>query len=218
MLSFRKLAWAHHFFQPCRSNSYWQVLGKAPFDSTYKDDLFTFLNNWQCRITRDEGVRSEIIAAVRVVWGKIGPEDFPYDFLTCDAIPRDAYEGLSDISWLNRDGSGRTLGPTATSKILHVLRPGIFIMWDAPIRAYYDLDGSSQSYEFFISLMKKQVESVLRELHFDRKSDSESILESKLCNRLGCNHPRPVTMPKLIDEYNWIAITNRLIDDRIHAN
>lgn len=216
-LSFRNIAWAHIFFQPCRSNNYWEILGKSPSDIGFDLRLFLFLNGWQCRITKNSLVRYEILSTVNKIWDKIQPRVFKFDFINQGNMQSELFDRLSNIRWLNKDGSHRSLGPTATSKILHVLRPDVFVMWDAPIRDHYGLDGSFSSYQKFNSMMREQavriVELILAK---SRERDSvEHMLSTLLCNRLRCNHPRFLSLTKLIDEYNWLAITNRIDDDRI---
>ena len=148
---------------------------------------------------------------------KIQPEVFKFDFINGGDVQPRVFDRLAEIRWVNRDGSHRTLGPTATSKILHVLRPDVFVMWDAPIREFYGLDGSFRSYQLFNSTMRERTMNLMKPVfvRFRSHDSVECRLHALLCNRLGCNHPRLLSLTKLIDEYNWVTITNRVDDDRI---
>jgi hypothetical protein len=90
----------------------------------------------------------------------------------------------------------RSLGPTSSAKILFAARPKALVAWDETIREAYV--GPKGSYVEFL----KKVKSVIGTLECECKK--YGFKPEKLPEKLG----RPeATLPKLIDEYNWITIT-----------
>jgi len=88
------------------------------------------------------------------------------------------------------------IGPTNASKILHVLCPKFFVMWDRKIREkHIGKNCNSEAYIEFLCLMKNKMPIVQ---DTNQLKNIGEILENKPCEK---------TMAKLIDEYNFITIT-----------
>lgn len=103
----------------------------------------------------------------------------------------------------------RYIGPTAISKILHLLNPGLFVMWDDEIRRKYKVSGSVEGYLKFLRLMREEVEEALNEEATKRGCNKTKIVE-EICRelpskKLGQEYNRK-TIAKLVDEYNWWAV------------
>jgi len=81
----------------------------------------------------------------------------------------------------------RTLGPTATSKLLHLILPNLFVMWDDSIREYWGCQGNAVGYSNFMLRMNLLVKSLL----YEAKGD-----EKKITMEL------PLTIARLLDIYN----------------
>ncbi|MHA1380688.1 MAG: hypothetical protein ACTSRG_20155 [Candidatus Helarchaeota archaeon] len=91
------------------------------------------------------------------------------------------------------------IGPTGAAKILFAIRRNIFIPWDKKIREYFRLGKSGVSYVKFLS----QVITILKKLEIQCKHFGFSL--NHLPEKIG----RPnSTVPKLIDEFYWVIITN----------
>jgi len=90
----------------------------------------------------------------------------------------------------------RSLGPTSAAKILFATRPKAFVAWDGTIREAYV--GPKGSYVEFL----KKVKSLISTIKCECKNYGIELEE--LPEKLGKRHS---TIPKLIDEYNWITIT-----------
>jgi hypothetical protein len=102
-----------------------------------------------------------------------------------------------------------TIGPTAAAKILHLLVPKVFVMWDERIRQALDLaeiehqdglhkrdyvDYYSKAYASFLNEMQRISRITARQLDIDQLlRDNDG-----------------VTLPKLIDEYNYCLYTLHL--------
>lgn len=92
-------------------------------------------------------------------------------------------------------GGGRLLGSVGTSKIMHIILPELFQMWDGQI--IYACGYTNNDAENFIKFMK-QMQNEAKEL---LKSCSKT--KEKLCKEFE-HHHEIRTLPKLIDEYNFV--------------
>lgn len=79
------------------------------------------------------------------------------------------------------------LKSTGTSKLLHGINPRLFVMWDKGICEHYGCSQNSAGYILFLKMMKEEAISILKE-------KKKEYIEKQLQR----------TIPKLIDEYNWI--------------
>ena len=101
-------------------------------------------------------------------------------------------------------GSGSRYESTATSKILHVLHPPLFVMWDSAIRGGYAVDRSSGDYaRRFLPRMQRQASEAVDSYIRDGEAEPAAAVEA-LEKRCG---GRPLT--KLVDEYNYCKFTLR---------
>lgn len=90
----------------------------------------------------------------------------------------------------------KNIGPTSTSKILHLLKPETFVMWDAEIAKCYNVSMNEKGYVEFLGKMKNMLVELLEEYSRERGwSDAEARLTSKYGGK---------SLAKLIDEYNWL--------------
>lgn len=98
-----------------------------------------------------------------------------------------AFESFSSIKYV---------GPTSASKILHLLKPSFFVMWDRAIAKYYECDMTMEGYFNFLTEMKDAINTLLKQY-------SEKYLNEKPEEALSRKYGgKPLT--KLIDEYNWL--------------
>jgi hypothetical protein len=109
---------------------------------------------------------------------------------------KEIYDELDIISYLG--------SPTAISKILHLLNPEIFVMWDNDIRKSYRkknkcvLDTSEGYLEFL-----KEVQRELEEALEDRQRETgKGLGEIEQEIRIRYKHK---TLARIVDEYNWIT-------------
>ena len=49
----------------------------------------------------------------------------------------DIYDEIMNTKWKSKKGKTKRVGPTATSKALHLVAPDLFIIWDRAIRNHY---------------------------------------------------------------------------------
>ncbi|MEM2592952.1 MAG: hypothetical protein QXI60_10230 [Thermofilaceae archaeon] len=91
--------------------------------------------------------------------------------------------------------SVKNVGPTSASKILHLLRPKLFVMWDNNIAKRFGVRMSPKGYLDFLEKCRDVLEGILNEYRRSGISDPESYLLNK--------YGKPLT--KLLDEYNWLS-------------
>jgi len=109
---------------------------------------------------------------------------------------------------------GFNFGPTASSKLLHILQPRLFVMWDKDIVDCFreknqHVSNSGQGYRVFLELMQQTGKEVSRSFHASDltpppRSDDDPV--RYLSEQLRYDPPK--TMAKYLDEYNWVTITN----------
>jgi hypothetical protein len=95
------------------------------------------------------------------------------------------YDELLNADWESDKGRTKRVGPTATSKVLHIVAPNVFIMWDRKIRDYYGFKDSGAEYVRFLANMKDWLENLSPRIE-------------ELSNKYQKSHT------KIIDEYNWL--------------
>lgn len=98
------------------------------------------------------------------------------------------------------------LGPTATSKVLHIIHPKLFVMWDDEIskkfhynhrkRGLYHSRCSGICYYEFLKDTKKEIKDVLRQV-------SQKEIKNASFEIAGYKK----TIPKIIDEFNYMQYT-----------
>jgi hypothetical protein len=169
----------------------------------------------------------EIIKMFLIHWGgmrrTVGREGLGWEQLTRrlreakDAFQKLYGKSLLDIDFDDvgvRDAIMRTyeavnikyIGATAISKILHLLNPEVYVMWDEKIRRKYRVRGNAKGYIDFLKQMKKEVEEALKERAREKRCSIKEVAE-EICKelpskKLGKEYSRK-TLAKLIDEYNW---------------
>jgi len=83
--------------------------------------------------------------------------------------------------------SKTVLKSTGTTKLMHGMNPDLFVMWDKGIYDYYGCYHNSTGYIRFMESMQEIIVKILKQ-HNNRDIIKET-------NR---------TLPKLVDEYNWM--------------
>jgi hypothetical protein len=101
------------------------------------------------------------------------------------------------------------IGPTACAKILHILQPRLFVMWDEAICDEYhnifpQVSRSATGYCAFIERVKVLANHINQEfsnLGINTIQTPADYLSDKLKIK------PPKTLAKYLDEYNWVTIT-----------
>jgi hypothetical protein len=180
--------------------------------SEHRHQLLTWLNSWGCRQFAVEyhnlaskeisswynEHRSNLPRSRTNLWELTEPE-----FISV----RTAFESLSkrkaSIRKKNNNRYSVSVGPTGASKILFAIRPKALIPWDAQIRQHFkrqlNCDKDDESYIAY----HREVIKMLDKLKKQCESHGLQLINlPKILNRPNSS------IPKLIDEYHWVTITN----------
>jgi hypothetical protein len=175
------------------------------------NELITgFLNRWGCRLPKTletaMAIKSNLVRGADAVLALSHDNLLEVDLSNARTAKSDliaeTYDKLRTV---------RRVGPTTASKILHVLNPALFVMWDTAIRKHYSallgkkLSGG-EDYVAFLGHMQKLGQSVARDLS-SQQVFTENV-ETRLSRQLG--YDPPLTLAKLLDEYNWVTIVKRV--------
>lgn len=97
----------------------------------------------------------------------------------------DIYDEIMNTKWKSEKGKTKRVGPTAASKVLHLVAPNLFMIWDRAIRNHYVFKENGAEYVRFLVSMQ--------------------IWLKKLKSSIGALQSRyGKSCTKIIDEYNWM--------------
>jgi hypothetical protein len=170
----------------------------VPLDEVEK--LFDFIRHWDFHFGGDAEKFSKIYEEISVVIEGLEKEklenvNFDDDSL-CEAIEK-VFDKIADCSWKYES--------TDSSKILHTLIPNLSVMWDRKIRKGI-LGGEERNWgavyatEFLPKMqndVKEALTTCMQEKNFSPNKAIEFICQ--LCDGK--------TLPKLLDEYNYMVFT-----------
>ena len=97
----------------------------------------------------------------------------------------DVYNELLNAKWKSEKGRTKRVGPTATSKVLRIAAPDLFMIWDREIRSSYGFHDSGKEYLRFLANKQNWLKKLGTTIE-------------KLQNEYG------KSCTKIIDEYNWM--------------
>jgi hypothetical protein len=95
------------------------------------------------------------------------------------------YNEILNTQWTSEKGRLKRVGPTATAKVLHLIIPDLFMIWDRKIRVTYGFHDSGKEYMRFLINMQNWIKTL------------SPILE-QMQNEYG------KSSTKIVDDYNWI--------------
>jgi hypothetical protein len=198
------------------SNTQFKTILNSPRRSFTNDFvekcLIKFLNKWNTRIDSNR-VKTELTIVLKQIKPfvaklnkyKIASVNFE-DKIVIDGRRDNIENFCSKLFYQVDDITG--IGPTATSKILHVLIPSLFTMWDKSIfdefhHRYAKITFDGQGYIIFLRELQHLISNLI-----PNPSLGEQSIEKYVALKLQYQHPK--TLAKLIDEYNWITITKKI--------
>lgn len=173
-----------------------------------RQEVILFLNKWKCMVKDDDVTGEEIKSAI------IDSKEMLHDLtstnmLELGSLPESKKNEI--VSIYNRFDYVRHMGPTATSKTLHILKPDLFVMLDRFILSHYrrknpQINGTGKGYLAFLLTMSEMATHVVAD--FKRLYPNDT-LERFVCQKLGYTLNK--SLAKFMDEYNWITITKGLV-------
>lgn len=142
-------------------------------------------------------------------WSAQWESALPDSSLTSDRLSDSQIEACAKAYWeLSMCNGARrhlglktafvTVGPTAAAKVLFAARPNSLPPWDEPIRRHFRFDGGEASYAAYLGYVREQIKELsVNAAHVGIKPED-------IPSAVG----RPQsTLPKLVDEYNWVTVT-----------
>jgi len=170
---------------------------KFDFDKVYKkliqpikdpwadlDSIIEFVRKWNRRVPigRNKEKIKEVVLSLSKKFGILknyNIENFEFNQKNIEIV-KIIYQKLSETVLRN----------TGTTKIMHAINTinkNLFIMWDKGICQHYGYYQNSTGYIHFMKEMQENAQKIIKE---HNKSD--------IITKTG------ITLPKLLDEYNWI--------------
>lgn len=181
---------------------YIEVLGKVAnlpvlAKAQHVQPIVLFLNRWNCMFLQPSSAQ-----VVLAAW--MGEEAKALEQLGSLSIDNPAvllrqaefdrlHESLIRLKKGHSGGNIPQMGAACASKILHLMIPSLFVMWDNPIKKHYGV-----SYGAYMTRMHKFGRRLWEELAPEEaKGDLEAYLQHRL------DYPVRKSLAKYIDEYHW---------------
>ncbi len=180
--------------------------------------LIEFLNKWKTRVEKPEKSAKALAKQVEICRDDLNSlEQFNIrnvDLGTVGGPPSLAAHAIENC-YASVRKSGHHIGATAAAKILHILHPKLFVMWDSPILSCFKeqyrgkvKDGGA-GYCEYLRIMQQSANHITQEF---KKAElypalsSGTTPEGYLSARLQYNPAK--TMAKYLDEYYWVTQTH----------
>ena len=168
------------------------------------NELRRFVNSWSSRMQASasdiQGVLHEVLPSLHDVQGKtILDACFKLEG-KCAGVER----VLGAFSFTRLARCGPKEAWTGASKIMHVINPDLFIMWDKAIRGGYGY-ADTRDYGEFLLRMQRLAEYAISQIMDVESRSRDSAVESLTT----CGH----SLAKVLDEYNYVKFTEN--DDRV---
>ena len=179
----------------------------SELDSEKTKAVLKFLNDWKCRLSYDcasnltrtlKGCSTSIAKFRHRSLEEVNTEDME---LILDVI-QELFRTISSVQ-----AGRRTVGATATSKILHLTNPSFFMMTDKRIRDGWGCSDNGMGYGNFMWRMKLFSKVVIHKYSTDRNFPMKDAF-AKLTSECKSS---AVTLPKLLDEYSWAKFNPRQV-------
>lgn len=163
-----------------------------------------FLIQWGMmgRVVGQEGLRwmelGEILRSLGKEFRELRSKSFitiEFDEEKISSVIKNIYRRLDPIPYIG--------GPTTIPKMVHLLSPEIFVMWDKDIKETYRKQNNciSNTPEGYLEFLK-EVQEELKEALYDRQKETGKELdeiEQEIRSRY-----KNKTLARIVDEYNWM--------------
>lgn len=193
----------------------WNNLHNLPTSEVVKK-VVKFLNNWGCYLYTQQKNWSKMAENIKEAYRNSIPFLQALESETLEDIVLNKKKIVEGKEYSNEEilrrvfenfcNVGYNFRGVAASKILSLINPNLFVMWDQGICKAYGIKGYSEPYvrdnryvpEFF-PIMKEKANLVI-----------ESLMKKNKCTRKEAidiinNFKKYRPLAKLLDEYNWIT-------------
>ena len=189
-------------YEKCLSHrEIWDNLKNVNSDQV-KDIVVSFLNKWRCRLPYEcvPGLTVALQEAEPWLQPLRGSNIEDVDLLKPIKIKGEEIRILTLIenvfNTIQKVRAGRrTVAFTATSKILHMTIPNLFVMCDEKIRKAYGCEGNSAGYANFMLRMNLFARDLISQAHGSKQ------------RILSCSKWKGRTLTRLLDNYNYTKHT-----------
>lgn len=173
-----------------------------------RKSLLTFLyNDWGC-LQFVPDYRDQAADEIRQWHHNFGSKLPTTDLRSLTAadldIVEEAYNGLvgkiASKRKINDKEVDVTFGPVGTAKIFFALRPDTLMPWDTDIYKSFAFDGSAGSYRRFLLKAQEWL------IDLSKQCEEHGFKLTELPNKVG---RAKSSLPKLMDEYLWVTVTNK---------
>jgi hypothetical protein len=159
-----------------------------------------FLNQWKCRIEYScaPGLAKALRECSVVLTGfnQHSLVEIKLDSLIADSdVIQEVFGKIAFVQ-----AGRKRVGATATSKMLHMINPNFFMMADENTRHGYGCYDNQSGYVNFMWRMKFFGDTLMHEYSATRNVPLNSVFPDLVSE---CNSAA-TTLPKLLDEYNWV--------------
>lgn len=163
--------------------------------------LLEFLNQWKSR--RPHVLARPIAAAIPDVGSYL--QVLASSSIEAGVLDNSVFDA-TELAF-DRLTSIRGVGPTTASKILGVLYPRFFVMWDTPIQRVY-FNWAQCNGRAYVTFMKEMQNSALSIVADARKQEREIGDPAETISKEICQKP-PFPLAKFINDYVWLTVTRK---------
>ena len=212
-LSWTEFAWCAFLYKMINAgDEAYQKLTKGKVDVK---ELIKFLNKWKTRVVNSKDSAKALARKIEISRDDLSSlRQFNIrnvDLVTVGGPSSPVLHAIENCYGAIREPPEYNIGPTATAKILHILHPDLFVMWDNPILSYFKkqypgkVKDSGRGYCEYLRLMQQVAAHVTQ--GFEREEiHPGKTLDTYLSDRLEYNPAK--TMAKYLDEYYWVTQTH----------
>lgn len=180
----------------------WDNFNNLTLEQT-REVILDFLNKWQCRLsyqfvpdlTNSLRETEPLLRPLRTL--KIEDlnlhNNFPLSDKEIEILNsiKTVFYKISNTS-IEIKNSNRTIGSTATSKLLHIALPDLFVMWESDIRKFYGYFANGSGYVNFMIKMNQYADYLVPNMTISKFNGKKT------------------NIPRLLDIYNlFIAKRNK---------
>lgn len=189
-------------------------------DVIQKQVIKGFLNRWKCRIPNNPKSANAIRTTLKELSpylqeiNKLKIEDIDFsknvnvndNTITIGQVIEHCYTMVRNI--------GFKFGATATSKLLHIIQPKLYVMWDKEILKHYrkldrHVSDGGQGYRVYLELMKLMSNQIITNFQVASLNPERQLNQDPATYiSVQMNYNPPKTLAKYLDEFNYITITN----------
>ncbi|WP_433649997.1 hypothetical protein ACQP2C_26240 [Micromonospora zamorensis] len=180
-----------------------------PALAEHRHALLVWLNAWGCRLRYARSGEEDLFDSGLAGWWQRWGAALPPPQTPLAELPRDVLAPLGPAfselaaTRVAAGPRGRSLGPTAASKLLYALRPAALPPWDEAIARALHGRRDGDAYAAHVALNRGWALRLL---------DEAGLAESELATKLG--HPGR-SLVKMLDDYCYLVCTRGLGPDNL---